>query len=250
MSGPVHTPHARRSRARRIAMIVWVVVFLLVAIPTIWSIISYATQPEDQRVPATGGDVTISEPGEYAVYAESTQGSPGNYGGIASLTAPSGAPVAVSTPGFNETYNYGSRVATRIATFIATESGTYRVVGADGGTVAGDELVISTRTVGSLIGVVGGAIATGVLLVIGLVGGLLMVLVGRRRAPPPMAYGPPVGAPAWPAPYAPYGGPPQQRGPYGSPNPYGPPVPQQPRPPEEPTVTVRPAEPPRPDDRS
>jgi hypothetical protein len=182
-------------------MIVWVVVFLIVAIPTIFSVVSYATRPQDQRVPAAGGDVTITEPGEYALYAETAQGSSGNRAGIASVTAPSGAAVPVSAPGLSENYDYGSRVATRVGTIAAAETGTYRLVGQDAGTLPGDELVVSTRTVGSLLGVVGGAIATGVLLVVGLVGGLLMVLTGRRRPPPP-SYGPP----AWPGQPGPYHG--------------------------------------------
>jgi hypothetical protein len=222
VSAPVHDPQARRSRARRIALIVWLVVLLLVAVPTLWAVISYAGQPEDQRVPAAGGDVTITEPGEYAVYSESTRGSPGTYGGIATLTGPSGRAVAVTAPGFSENYDYGSRVATRIATFTATEPGAYRIVGDDRGTVAGDELVVSTRTVGSLLGVVAGAVATGVVLLVGLVGGLVMLLAGRRRPPPAPAYG----APAWPGrpgPYGPYPGghhpgvPPPGAAPWGPP---------------------------------
>lgn len=197
MSGPVHAPQApRRSRGRKIAFIVWIVVFLLVAIPTAWAAISYVTQPEDQHVSAAGGDVTVSAPGEYAVYAESTANSPGNWGGLVSVTAPSGAGVAVVSPGFTENYNYGSRVATRIATFTATEPGTYRLVGGDRGTVPGDELVVSTRTIGSLLGVVFGAVATGFVLFAGLVAALVLFLVGRRGVPPP---------PAWPAEHRPEG---------------------------------------------
>ncbi len=288
MSRPVHAPQARRSRARRIAVTVWVVVFLLVAIPTLWSVISYAGKPEDQRVPAAGGDVTITEPGEYAVYAESTRGSPGSFGGIATLTGPSGAAVAVTAPGISENYDYGSRVAVRVATFTATEPGTYRIVGDDRGTVAGDELVVGTRTVGALLGVVAGAIATGLLLIVALVGGLVMLLAGRRSPPPaygapawpgrPGPYGPPVPYQGAPYPGGPYQGPPYQGPPYqGSPYqggpypgghhpggpppgtaPWGPPpgagpagaAPQ--RPGEDPTVTVRPSEPSPggPDDRS
>ncbi len=275
MSGPVHAPRPR-ARARRIALIVWVVVFLLVAIPTMWSIVSYSGQPEDQRVPAAGGDVTISEPGEYAVYAETTSSSPGNYGGLASVTAPSGAAVVVEPPRLSENYNYDNRVATRIGTFTASEPGVYEVIGNAEGAAPGDELVVSTRTVGSLLGIVFGAIATGIVLVAGLVAGLVLFLVGRRRPPPPPPGAWPGGStPQWqgqPGPYGPYGPPAGQYGPYGPPPGHAPAGPTWSAPagsppaggspygnapsgggpggvtpyraPEDPTTTVRPTEPP------
>ena len=102
--------------------------------------------------------------------------------------------------------------------------------------------MVSTRTVGSLLGVVSGAIATGVLLVVGLVGGLLMVLTGRRGSPPP-SYGPPAW-PGRPGPYGTYGGGPYPPGgqPAGT-APWGPPPgTAPPRHGDEPTVTVRPSE--------
>ena len=230
MSGPVQAPHApRRSRARTVAFVVWLIVFLVVAIPTVWLLVSYVSQPADQRVPAAGGDVTISEPGEYAVYAESTRGSPGNWGGIASVTAPSGAPATVTGSGIEENYNYDSRVATRIGTLTATETGTYRIVGDDRGTVPGDELVVSSRTVGAIFGVVAGSIATGFVLFAGMVLALVMFLVGRSRRPafPAAAAAPWPGQHGGPAPSAPppgagqpYGSAPYGSAPYGS-APYG-----------------------------
>ncbi|TCK22587.1 hypothetical protein [Pseudonocardia endophytica] len=203
MSGPVHPPQARRSRGGRIALIVWLAVFLLVAGATAWSAISYAGQPEDQRVPSGGGDVLVSEPGEYAVYSETTNGTTGSPATVRSLTAPSGASVPVTRPGFSENYTSGTRVGSRVGTFTATETGSYRIVGDNRESTLGDQLVVSTRTVGSIFGVVGGAIATGALLVVGLVGGLVMLLAGRRRLPPQAAYPGPYGAypPHHPGPY-------------------------------------------------
>lgn len=175
---PAATP-PRRRRGLRIALVVWLVASAVLLGLAAVQLVGYASRPPDQHVPASGGTVSVAVPGEYAVYYET--GRAGSAGALSGVTGPDGATLPVARSSVTETYTAGNRYGVRLGSITAPVAGSYSLAGSSDGP-AGDELVLSRRTVGALLGVVFTGVAGLLTLVLGGIVLLAVSLTGRRQA--------------------------------------------------------------------
>lgn len=180
---PGHPPPVRRGKGLTIA---GVILLVLAVAGVVLSIVLGARSVLGSiegfsRVPAaTGGEVTITEPGTIAVYLEPAGVLPG--GQAVTVTGPDGDTLAFAAPGGDVRYDFNGRSGVLLGTFEAATAGSYTLAGDPGAGSA--QFAAGALVTGGILTLVLGIVGSAVMGLVGLI--LLIVgLVKLSRSRPP-----------------------------------------------------------------
>jgi hypothetical protein len=179
VASPVPVTPSTLARRRPTTAGYWLAVAVLIgglAAGLTWGLISYRGYQDDidrfARVPATGGQVTLTQSGERTIYYEGFAASAGAHPKIA-INAPNGSPVRVQP--FEGDLRYDAPdgfVGVAIGTFRAELPGIYDVITAE--TIDGDTRIaigtgVPTSAIASVVGaffVIGATFLVGLAVII------------------------------------------------------------------------------------